>query len=179
MQTPDRLDAVNATDPSLGNAREGESQDRDVLVELRRDLSVIVAELTKVVEERSAQAKAVADQGLDAARETIRTHPIAAIAVATLLGAGVAVALTSVPRTTRAPSRFADWAPATSRAELVHMAEGMQRSVSQSSTLASLASAFERVVEQISTIDPKSSLTPALEKAGTWLNTLRASVGGK
>ena len=179
MQTPNRLDAVNATDPSLGSAPGGESQDHDVLAELRRDLGAIVADLTKVVEVRSAQAKAAADQGLDAARDTIRTHPIAAIAVATLLGAGVAIAFSSPPRTTRSPSRLSDWAPPTSRAELMHRAEGVQRSASQSSTLSSLASAFERVVEQVSTIDPKSSLTPALQKAGDWLGSLRAAIGGK
>ena len=179
MQAPTRLDALNASDLSASNAGDGDGQDRAVLEELRRDLSVIVADLAKVVEDRSAQAKAVADEGLEAARDTIRTHPIAAIVMAVLLGAAVAVAITAPPRASRATSRLADWAPPTSRADLMHLAEGLHRSVAQSSTLASLATAFERVVEQISTIDPKSSLSPALEKAGTWLNSLRTTMVGK
>lgn len=179
MPTPNRLDAMNATDPSLGSARDGDGQHRAVLEELRRDLGVIVAEVTKVAEERSAQAKVLADEGLEAARDTIRTHPMAAVAMATLLGAGIAIVLTSAPRASRATSRLASWAPPTSRAELMHMTDGMQKSVAQSSTLSSVASAFERLVEQISTIDPKSSLSPALEKAGAWLNSLRTSMGGK
>jgi len=179
MPIPNRLEAVTELDPALGAAREGESPDRDVLAELRRDLSVIVAELTKVVEERSAQAKLAADQGLVAARGTIRTHPIASITVAALLGAGVAIAFASVPRSPRTASRLADWAPPTLRAELMRLAEGMQKSASQSSTLSSLASAFERVVENVSAFDSKTSLAPALEKAGTWLSSMRASMGGK
>jgi ElaB/YqjD/DUF883 family membrane-anchored ribosome-binding protein len=179
MHTPNRLDAVNDTDPSLGGAPQDESQDRDVLAELRGDLAAIVADLTKVVEARSAQAKVVADQGLEAARDTIRTHPVMAIAVAALLGAGVAIALTSAPRRSRAASRISDWIPPVPRAAVMHMADGMQHAAVQSSTLSSLASAFERMVEQLSTIDPKSSLTPALEKAGSWLNSVRSAMGGK
>jgi hypothetical protein len=179
MQTPNRLDALGANESSAGTTGDGDGQDRAVLEELRRDLGVIVAELTKVVEERAAQAKALADEGLEVARDTIRTHPMAAITVAALMGAAVAIAFTSAPRAPRVTSRLANWSPPTSRADLLHMADGMHRSVAQSSTLSSLATAFERVVEQISTIDPKASLSPALEKAGSWLNSLRTAMGGK
>ena len=183
MQSPNRVDDMTVMEPATYASGDGLGPDQAVLAELRKDLGVIVADLAKVVEERVAQAKAAAiegmDQGLEAARSTIRTHPVSAIAVAALLGAGLAVALTSAAQPTRDASRLATWSPPTSRDEFMQRARSMQSSVSQSSTLSSLVSAFERVVESVSTIDPKSSLTPALEKAGTWLSGLRATMGGK
>ena len=175
----------NRTDASAKEAQYNEggpdhsAPDPSVLVELRKDLAAIVADLTKVVEHRAAQAKAGAAGGIDAAASMIRSHPVASVAVAVLLGAGVAVAILPSSRPSRRSSLARDWALPAMPAAFVQTVRDLPSSVASSSTLSSLASAFERVVEHIATVDPKSSLTPALEKAGVWLNGFRATMGAK
>lgn len=158
-----------------------DADDHDAMIAaLRVDLANVVADLKKIVEARASHAKDIAIEGaadgLDFARDTIRAHPMAAIAVTAALGAALAVALTSTPRRALG-ARVADWIPDVRRADLEGMTRGLQRSAS--STGSSLLSAFERVVDSVSTIDPKSSLTPTLEKAAVWLSSLRGSTSGK
>ena len=63
------------------------------------------------------------------------------------------------------------------RTGLGEMAEGLL--LSDSSAGSSLLSAFERVVDSVSTIDPKSSLATTLEKAAAWIGSLPGTVSGK
>lgn len=150
------------------------------LAEVKADLAALVADVKKVVEARASQVKHAtiegAETGAEFARDKIRAHPIPAIAIAAIVGAAIAVALTPAPHRSRT-ARLGDWSPDITRASLGDMAQGLPRSASSNG--ASLLSAFERVVDSVSTIDPKSSLTPTLEKAGAWLNSMRAFVSGK
>ena len=175
MPTPD-----SSHDFHSSGAMHDTTNDRAArLAEVRSDLAALVAEVKRVAEARASQVKDAAIDGAEAsvdfARDTIRSHPIPAIAIAAVVGAAIAVALT--PAVQKPRSRLADWAPDITRTNLGEMAQGIQRSAS--STGSSLLSAFERVVNSVSTIDPKSSLTPTLEKAAAWLNSLRGTMSGK
>ena len=150
------------------------------LAEVRADLAALVDAVKKLAEARASQVKHAAiegaEVGVDYARDTIRSHPIPAIAVAAVVGAAMAVAL--IPAARRPPTaRLGDWAPDITRANLGEMAQGLQRSAA--STGSSLLSVFERVVDSVSSIDPKSSLTPTIEKATAWLSSLRGTMNGK
>lgn len=138
------------------------------LAAVRADLAALVADVTRVAESRASQVKNAAiddaEAGVDFARDTIRSHPLPAVAIAFVVGAAVAVGLTPTSRRSGS-ARRGDWTP-----DLGQMAQGLQRSAS--STGSSVLSAFERVVDSVSTIDPKSSLTPAIEKAAGWLSSL-------
>ena len=176
MPTPD-----SSHDFQSGGAMHDTTDDRAAkLAELRADLAALVADVKRVAEARASQVKDAAidgaEAGVDFARDTIRSHPIPAIAIAAVVGAAIAVALTPALHRSRT-ARLADWAPHITRANLGEMAQGLQRSAS--STGSSLLSAFERVVDSVSTIDPKSSLTPTLEKAAAWLSSFRGTVSGK
>lgn len=167
MPAPSLSDQIHQI-PAAGDTGEDRMAQLD---ELRRDLAAVVADAKRFAEVRVAQAEAAANDGLDIARDTIRAHPMAAIAVATLLGAAVAVALTPASRKT---SNWDKWVPGgLTTAHVQDMIANAQRSVSQSAAGSSMASALERVVESVSSIDPNTSLTPALEKAGAWLSALR------
>lgn len=183
MLTPDTLDQTNSTGATPTHHAERAAQ----LAELRRDLAAIVADVAQVVEQRAAQMKDGvvdgAEAGLDATRQTIRSYPLASLGAAALLGAAVAVMLTPTPQRSsglsRLSGRLSDWTPDVTRADLDAMARRLQRSVSQAANGSSLASTFERVIDSVSSIDAKSSLTPALEKAGAWLSSMRGAIGGK
>jgi len=149
-----------------------------VLLELRRDLAAIVADLSKVVAQRVAQAKAGATDGFGAASTMIRSHPVASVAAAALFGAGLAAVVLPSARPSRRAIHARDW-PLPAMPAFVQTVRDIPAALSGSPAFSSLASAFERVVGHIATVDPKSSLTPALEKAGAWLSTLRTTMGAK
>jgi ElaB/YqjD/DUF883 family membrane-anchored ribosome-binding protein len=165
-------------------ATAGNSHDRSAeYADLRRELAMIASDVGAIIETRAAQAKQLAtdaaEASLESTRETIREYPVSSIAVATVLGAVIAIALTSPPRRPSLAARIGHYVPEVTRADLNDMARQLQRSASHAVHGSSLSSAFERVVDSVSSIDPKSSLTPALEKAGAWLSSMRASIGGK
>ncbi len=164
-------------------AHDRENSTGDVLAELRKDLAVIVGDLKSVVERRTAEAGQIGIAATNAvakeARQVIRSHPIASIGIAVLFGVGIATLIVPSRRTSRYPHGMPAWSLPQMPAALIQTARDFPASVSRSNTFSSLASALERVVEQASTLDPKAQLSPALEKAGTWLNGLRTSLGGK
>jgi ElaB/YqjD/DUF883 family membrane-anchored ribosome-binding protein len=165
-------------------AATGNGHDRSAeYAELRRELGMIASNVSIIIETRAAQAKQMAaeaaEAGLETTRETIRDYPVTSIAVATILGAAIAIVLTAPPRRPSLTARLGHYIPEITRADLNDMARQLQRSASHAVHGSSLSSAFERVVESVSSIDPKSSLTPALEKAGAWLSSLRTAMGGK
>lgn len=131
---------------------------------------------------RAAQAKratiAGVQDGLDATRDVVRSHPAAAMTVALLAGAAVALIVMPASRRHGRVARLAEWLPS-SRSEVATIANNLNSRVAKSSAMSSLASAFERVVDSVTSIDANSSLTPAIKRAGTWLNSLRASINGK
>jgi hypothetical protein len=171
-------DVANSVGAKKGNANDRSAE----YAELRRELSMIASNVGIIIETRAAEAKRMAsdaaEAGLDSTRATIREYPVASIAVATILGAAIAISL-SPPRRPSFAARMGNYMPEVSRADLNDMASQLQRSASHAVRGSSLSSAFERVVDSVSSIDPKSSLTPALEKAGAWLSSLRSSMGGK
>jgi ElaB/YqjD/DUF883 family membrane-anchored ribosome-binding protein len=182
------LNAGSSELPKSARATTGNNHDRsDEYAELRRELAAIAGDVKSIVETRAAQVQQLAtdtaEAGLDATRETIRDYPVTSIAVAAILGAALAIALTPAPRRPSLAARIGNfgshYVPDVTRADLNDMARHLQRSASQAVQGSPLAAAFERVVDSVSSIDPKSSLTPALEKAGAWLSSLRASMGGK
>jgi len=178
MLPPNRIDTMAPLSQSFEDAPDHAPPDPTVLLELRKDLAAVVADLSRIVAQRAAQAKAGATDGIDAANTMIRSHPVASVAAAALLGAGLAAVVLPSARPPRRALRARDW-PLPTMPAFVQTERDLPSSVAGSSTFSSLASAFERVVEHIATVDPKSSLTPALEKAGTWLSTLRSTMGAK
>jgi ElaB/YqjD/DUF883 family membrane-anchored ribosome-binding protein len=185
MPTPNSLgDHSNAdiNDASPDWDARDTDQHRSDLEALRQDLAAVVGDLKKVVEARTAQATATAkagvEQGLDAARDTIRSHPVTAVTVALLVGAALAIAIIPARRPPTTRQRLAEWVPATG-AQVTQFAHGVQDRVRSSGTMASLGSALERVIESVSSIDPKTSLAPALKQAGTWFSSLKSALIGK
>ena len=179
MLPSNRTDALAQEAQSNEGGPDHVAPDQSVLMELRKDLAAIVTDLAKVIEHRSAQARAGTAGGIDAASAMIRSHPAASVGLAVLLGAAVAAAILPSSRPSRRTLRARDWSQTSMPAAFVQTVRDLPSSVSNSTTLSSLAGAFERVVEQIAAVDPKSSLTPALERAGTWFNGLRTSMGAK
>jgi hypothetical protein len=189
-QEPSMLTMLNTESSELtnsGGAAAGNGHDSSAAyADLRRELAMIASNVGIIAETRAEQAKKLATEAteasLDATREIIRDYPVASIAAATLLGAAIAIALTAPRRPTLA-ARASQWGeqmmPSVTRADLNDLTRQLQRSASNSMPGSSLASVFERVVDSVSSIDPKSTLTPALEMAGAWLGSLRATMGGK
>jgi ElaB/YqjD/DUF883 family membrane-anchored ribosome-binding protein len=175
MPTPDRSDEFVPNKTTTGAPGGVEA----TLVELRNDLATLVAEVKQVVETRSARAQEAAHVGLDATRDTIRSNPVASLAIATVIGAAAAMLLVPAKPTTRRLSQLREWTPAITPADLHDIVRNLQQAASRSTSGTPLMSVFERVVDSVSSIDPKASLAPALEKAGAWLNSLRGTVAGK
>jgi hypothetical protein len=152
--------------------------DPAVLAELRRDLAAIVADVREIVARRAVEASTLAQDGMtqtvDAARSSIRLHPILAIGIAVLLGAGAAVALTRASGSSRRRER--SWSLPAQAAGFVRSASEIPGAVMRSSTLSTLSTAFERLVDAISTIDPKSPLGPTWGKASSWLSDLKSAL---
>jgi ElaB/YqjD/DUF883 family membrane-anchored ribosome-binding protein len=179
MLSPVEYDRSNSVAAPVSSSPDATAE----LVVLRQDLASLVADVARLVEARATQAKAFAVQnveaGLDATRSTIRAYPVTSIAVATVIGAAVAIMITSQPRRPNLYARLGHIVPNVTRSDLAEMVHHLQRSASTAVQGSGLASAFERVVDSVSSIDARSSLTPALEKAGAWLSSLRTSVVGK
>jgi len=174
MPTPDRMENFGASRVMPEPERAAQ------IAELRKDLASLVAEVAQVVEARAMQAKdatvEAVDTGLGATRECIRSYPVASIATATVIGAALATLLVPSRPQRSGVARLRAWAPDITRADLREMAGELQRTASRNLNGSSLLPTFERVVDSVSSIDPKTTLTPALEKAGSWLSSLR---GGK
>lgn len=179
MLSPAGYDSSN----SVGAPVDSSDDQSSDLETLRQELAQLVGDVGRIIEARAAQAKQVAvvgvEVGLDASRNTIRAYPVTSIAVATIVGASLAIMLTTPSRRPSLSARLGHMMPDVTRSDLNDMARQWQRSASQAAQGSGLASAFERVVESVSSIDPKSSFMPAMEKAGAWLNSLRSSMGGK
>jgi ElaB/YqjD/DUF883 family membrane-anchored ribosome-binding protein len=180
MPAPNRFDTLSFSNPGpQPSPNDREAADGDVLAELRKDVAAIVGDLKTIVERRAAEAGQTVYLAAGETREVIRSHPLAAIGVAILLGAGLARLIVPA-RQARSPYAMPAWASLQQMpAHLMQTTREFPASVAHSNTFASLASTLERVVEQISTLDPKSQLSPALEKAGALWNGLRTSLGGK
>jgi ElaB/YqjD/DUF883 family membrane-anchored ribosome-binding protein len=185
MQTPRLADQINSIHPSIRSPQDHMLD----LEELRRDLAAIVADTKIIVTSRMNTAAATistaTEGGVVCTRTAIEKNPLAAVAIATLVGAGLAIALTPRARSSSRSSRMAQWVPQSlSSAHLQEIAGNLQRSTSNAMNGAihggltgpSIASALERVVDSVSSIDPKTSLAPALEKASAWMSTIRAAI---
>lgn len=182
MPSPDSNNHINvgrAVEDAAGDdvaVRDGHAEDLSGMVEdARTELAAVVAEMKRIIGERAALAKEGAEAAGDMARDTIRTYPVASIAASAALGAVIAIALTA----TRTPSRprIASSLRDLSTADMSDWSKQMQRSAT--STGSSLLSSLEKVVESVSTIDPKSSLAPTIEKAAGWLGSLKDSISSR
>ena len=178
-------DSSNETEPSnelrsAGVIRDNPGDRTAELAAVRADLARLVADVTRVVAARASQvggaAAEGAEAGVDVARATIRSHPIPAVVLAAVAGAAIATLVVPSLRQTRS-ARLAERASGVTRTSFGDVAQGPQSSAS--STGSSLLSAIERVANSVSTIDPKSSITPTLEKAAAWFGSLRGTTSGK
>lgn len=157
------------------SVKEGtKNPDASTIAELRKSVSAIGDELSAVVDRRSRALKEGTQAGANSLRRTIRRQPVVAIGVATL--AGALLALLVVPRGSRgrAASRWDGWVPHVSRAELYEVADSLQRSVARAANAAPFASSFERLVDSLTKIEPKESLSETIQKAGSWLQRMRS-----
>ncbi len=157
------------------------SSDDWTLEEMRERVAAIAEDLKKVVEARSHAAKEQAQDGVKALRKGIRRQPALAMGIATV--AGATLALIAVPRLgRRAPvSRWDAWVPSmpsVTRADLYDFAHNMQTSALRAANSVPLTSSLERLVDAVSKVEPGSSLTSAIEKAGNWLQKMRTAAKG-
>ena len=157
------------------------SSDDWTLEEMRERVAAIAEDLKKVVEARSYAAKEQAQDGVKALRKGIRRQPALAMGIATV--AGATLALIAVPRLgRRAPvSRWDAWVPSmpsVTRADLYDFAHNMQTSALRAANSVPLTSSLERLVDAVSKVEPGSSLTSAIEKAGNWLQKMRTAAKG-
>jgi ElaB/YqjD/DUF883 family membrane-anchored ribosome-binding protein len=178
MQTPLKSNPFNSDDVDRSTLADAGPHDATI-AELRNDLAALFDDVKRVVDARAARVQETADVGLDFARETIKSHPVASLAFATVVGAAAAILLVPASRPTSNLSKIRDWAPQLTRADVQEMIGSIQQTASRAAAGTPLLSVFERVVDSVSSIDPKSTLTPTLEKAGAWLNSMRGSITGK
>jgi ElaB/YqjD/DUF883 family membrane-anchored ribosome-binding protein len=164
-------------DTSVKEGTKNPVQDTDAstIAELRKSVSAIGDELSAVVERRSRALKEGTQAGANSLRRTIRRQPVVAIGVATLAGALLALAV--VPRFSRghSRSRWESWAPnmpSITRADLHDFADTVQRSVARAAS--SAPSSIERLVDAVTKIEAKESLSEMMQKAGSWLQRMRS-----
>ena len=158
------------------------SSDDWTLDELRGSVASIADDLKKVVETRGRAAKEQAQDGVKALRKGVRKQPALAMAIATAVGAVIAVV--AVPRFgRRAPvSRWDAWVPsmpsmpAVTRADLYDFAHNMQNSALRAANSVPLTSSLERLVDAVSKVEPGASLTSAIEKASGWIQKMLTAV---
>jgi ElaB/YqjD/DUF883 family membrane-anchored ribosome-binding protein len=155
------------------------SSDDWTLDELRGSVASIADDLKKVVETRGQAAKEQAQDGVKALRKGVRKQPALAMAIATAVGAVIAVV--AVPRFgRRAPvSRWDAWVPsmpAVTRADLYDFAHNMQNSALRAANSVPLTSSLERLVDAVSKVEPGASLTSAIEKASGWIQKMLTAV---
>jgi ElaB/YqjD/DUF883 family membrane-anchored ribosome-binding protein len=175
MLTPDRPISMP---PNSSYGAEAEAHET-TLAELRNDLAEVTADVRRVIDARTKRAQQAASAGIDMARDTIKANPVASMMVATAVGAAVALLIVPAPHAAPRLRNIREWAPHVTRADLQEMMGQLQATASNATAGTPLLSIFERVVDSVSSIDPKTTLTPALEKAGAWLSSFRTSVLGK
>jgi ElaB/YqjD/DUF883 family membrane-anchored ribosome-binding protein len=146
------------------------------LDELRSSVASIADDLKKVVEARGQAAKEQAQDGVKALRKGIRRQPALTMAIAT--GVGAVLAVIAVPRFgRRAPvSRWDAWMPSmptVTRADLYDFVHHIQNSALRAANSVPLTSSLERLVDAVSKVEPSASLTSAIEKASGWIQKLR------
>ena len=145
------------------------------LAELRKSVTEIANEISKIAEKRGAEVKDAAQAGTSEVRRAIRRQPVISMGVAAAVGAVLAFAL--VPRwgrTTKA-SRWEGWTPHVTRADLYDVADTIQRSVSRAAHSVPMTSSFERLVDAFSKIEAKGTINDVVEKAGSWFQKAKSS----
>jgi ElaB/YqjD/DUF883 family membrane-anchored ribosome-binding protein len=173
---------VSPVQEARKDAPSSSSSDPSTLDELRSSVASIADDLKKVVEARGQAAKEQAQDGVKALRKGIRRQPALAMAIAT--GVGAVLAVIAVPRFgRRAPvSRWDAWMPSmptVTRADLYDFVHHIQNSALRPANSVPLTSSLERLVDAVSKVEPSASLTSAIEKAGTWIQKLRTGAKAK
>jgi len=156
--------------------RGGHSQagkDETTLAELRKSVTEIANEVAKIAEKRGQAVKDAAQAGTSELRRSIRRQPVLAMGIAA--AAGALVAITVVPRASRArsASRWDSWVPQVSRADLYDVADSVQRSVSRAMNAVPGTSSLERLVEALSKSESRETLNEVVQKAGSWFQRLK------
>jgi ElaB/YqjD/DUF883 family membrane-anchored ribosome-binding protein len=148
------------------------------LDELRKSVTEIANEVSKIAEKRARDVKGAAQAGTSEVRRSIRRQPVLAMGIAA--AAGAVLALTLVPRwggsrtgTARwtDASRWSGYVPQVTKTDLYDVADNIQRSVSRAS--APVASSFERLVDAFSKIESRETINDVVEKAGSWFQKMR------
>lgn len=147
------------------------------LEDLRKDVTALVETVRTVAERRARAVQEHADAGLMALRREVRRHPTAAVGLAALGGALLAIALVPRFEAKRTPrSAFA-----ATRADVYDLADEIQSSIRRAvqATGAPLTASLNKVVDAVTSVDAKSSLTPLLERAMSWIERSRSAVAAK
>ncbi len=146
--------------------------------ELRKSVTEIANEVSKIAEKRGAAVRDAAQAGTSEVRRTIRRQPVISMGVAAAVGAILAITL--VPRWggRAKTSRWEAWAPnmpSVTRADLYDMADNIQRSVSRAAHSVPVTSSLERLVDAFSKIEAKGTINDVVEKAGSWFQKAKDS----
>ncbi len=175
-------DLTDATAERAGLAEAG--ADATTLAELRKSVTEIAQELSRVAEARARGAQDFAQEGTAAVRSSIRRQPVIAVGVAALAGAALAVAV--VPRGSRSrPSRWEAWAPSmpyvshVTRSDLYEVADNLQRSMARSLNSVPMSSALERLADGLSRVDNNAGISSTIEKIGSWLQQKTPAAAAK
>jgi len=157
-------------------ARDAKEATASTLAEMQESVAALAREVADIAERRTRKAwEAAADTaeaGTAEARRMIRRQPIVSMAVAAAAGAVLALAI--VPRFGRQQpsSRWDQWTPNVTRADLYDMADNIQRTVSRAAHQASapIAPSFERLVDALSRTDAHGSVNSIIDRLGSWFS---------
>lgn len=150
-------------------------KDETTLVELRKSVTEIANEVSKIAEKRGQAVKEAAQAGTLELRRSIRHQPVLAMGLAAAAGAILAIAVVPRANRERNASRWDGWVPSVSRADIYDVADSLQRSVSRAVNGVPVTSSLERLVEAVAKVDGNAGVTSALEKIGAWLQKAPAS----
>lgn len=161
-----------------GEASRGRDTQPSTYESLRQEVEAIAESLQAVAEQRARWLKNQTDAGLVTVRQQIRRHPGPALGIAMAAGALLAVALVPRAAATRRSSSWGYGSLPVTRADLEDLADSVQRSVARAVRAAGppVASSLNSVVDAVTSIDPKGSITPLVEKVMAWVDRTRTDV---
>ena len=167
-------------DPSSARAELSEDDQMGVLAELRTKLDGLKRDVAVAAEYRAAALLQGVAEGADDLRREIRRAPGISLAVATLAGVLLAVALTSG----RQPEQ--SWRQTARRYQSAAQDE-MDRLLSRArhvaddarGSAAGIYPSVERLADRLSQMDIGGTLAPAIEKGSSLLRTAWLSLTGK
>lgn len=169
MTTPQPKSATNVTPLPKNGEPSGST-----LGELRAQVESIAAEFAEIAKKRAEDISDQAGAGISELKTRIKRNPTLSMGIAA--GAGALIGFALVPRRAQRRSGWTQWTPV-SRADLYEMADDLQHSIRRAASASAvpITNSLERVVNAVSSVDPKTTIAPAIDTARKWLSDIRSS----